>query len=65
MLDFLRSFLKVFNTPPIWSNYGQDSKRSQSALKDRVCEAGHDYFAESPTFFFLPKETKGNMLKKQ
>lgn len=60
MLNFLLSLLKVFNTRPIWSNYGQDSKRNQSALKDRVCETGHDYFAQSPLFFLLLKETKGN-----
>lgn len=62
MLNFLLSFLKVFNTRPIWSNYGQDSKRNQSALKRRVCETGHDYFAESP-LFFSSKRDKGKYLR--
>lgn len=64
MLSFLLSFLKAFNTHPIWSNYGQDSKRSQLALKDRECVRRDMITLSNPHFFFFQKRQR-EILKNQ
>lgn len=64
MLSFLLSFLKAFNTRPIWSNYGQDSKRSQLALKDREWVRQDMITLPNPHFFFFSsKRDKGKYLR--
>lgn len=63
MLSFLLSFLKVFNTRPIWSNYGQDSKRSQLALKDREWVRQDMITLPNPHFFFFFQKRQREILK--